>query len=244
MGGTAAIRAEAVPESVGGITPFCPEWVTPLQPEGTGRPVFVFPSAHNVRSALAIEERVAGHVGRERPFWGFGCDEACLGRVWAGEGAALAADRARQMRRMQGEGPFLLYGLCFGAYAAWETARQLLETGETIAGMLIFEAPLRSDYATASPGPAPAHSTNVYRLSRYYRVQPLPVHLTHVMTARWRESGWWKPWQEVALESYETVVIPGETEKAFERREERIARHVRDWIEAAERRMAAVSAPS
>src|SRR5688500_6982301 len=30
-----------------GITPFFPDWVVPLQLEGTGLPVFVFPSADN-----------------------------------------------------------------------------------------------------------------------------------------------------------------------------------------------------
>jgi hypothetical protein len=40
----------------------------------------------------------------------------------------------------------------------------------------------------------------------------------------------------VALGSYEPVIVPGETETAFVDREERIARHVRDWIETAEHR--------
>lgn len=65
----------------------------------------------------------------------------------------------------------------------------------------------------------------------------LPFHLTHLMTAVWHATPWWAPWQELALGSYSPVGIPGETETAFERREERIARHVRDWIEAAEVRV-------
>lgn len=57
------------------------------------------------------------------------------------------------------------------------------------------------------------------------------------MTKFWWERGWSDAWRQVALGSVETVVIPGETEKAFVRRDERIARHVRDWIEAAEARV-------
>ena len=223
-----------------GITPFFPDWVVPLQPEGQGCPVFVFPPADNVWTALAIEARVAAHVGDERPFWGFGCDADCLDSVRAGASVELGADRVQLMRAIQGSGPYMLYGVCFGAYAAWEAARQLLEAGEEIAGILFYEAPLRSNYGDVLTPPAPAHSMNVWRLSHYYRVQPLPVDLTHVMTAGWHASGWWKPWQDVALGSYETVVVPGETETAFERREERIARHVREWIETAERRAATV----
>jgi hypothetical protein len=236
MAGAVSARPELDHAPVDGITPFFPEWVVPLQPEGTGRPVFVFPPSHNLRASLAVEARVADHAGRDHPFWGFGCDDTCLYRVRAGDGVALAADRVRQMRTIQGDGPYLLYGVCFGAYAAWETARQLLEAGDEVAGIFFYEAPLRSDYDNVLPGPAPAHSLNVWRLSHYYRVQPLPVHLTHVMTRGWHGSGWWKPWQEVALGSYEPVIVPGETETAFVDREERIARHVREWIETAEHR--------
>jgi type IV pilus assembly protein PilM len=48
-----------------GVTPFVPTWFVPLQPRGAGRPVFVFPAGHNETMAMAIEARVAGHVGRE-----------------------------------------------------------------------------------------------------------------------------------------------------------------------------------
>jgi hypothetical protein len=46
-----------------------------------------------------------------------------------------------------------------------------------------------------------------------------------------------KPWQKVAHGRVETAVIPDETTSAFDSREERIARHFREWIEAAKRRM-------
>jgi hypothetical protein len=57
------------------------------------------------------------------------------------------------------------------------------------------------------------------------------------MTGPWHDRGWGAPWQQIARGAVETVVIPGETETAFVRREERIARHVRDWIEQAEARL-------
>ena len=238
-----AVAAEAARDSTSdhGITPFFPEWVVPLHPEGTGLPVFVFPSGHDGRASLVIEARVAGHVGRGRPFWGFRRDASSIDRARADWAAALGAECAMQMRAVQSAGPFLLYGNCFGGVLAWETARCLLEAGDEVAGILFYEVPLRSGHANVLPGPPPAHSANVWRLSHYYSVQPLPVHLTHVMTAGWRDGGWWKPWQEVALGSYETVVVPGETESAFDRREERIARHVRDWIATAERRVSIVA---
>lgn len=219
------------------ITPFFPDWVVPLWPEGSGRPVFFFPSAHSERGSLTIEARVASHVGCGHPFWGFALEAAHRERVRDEGVAALGAEYAARMRAIQPHGPYLLYGNCLGGYLAWETARQLLEAGEAVAGILFYEAPIRSDFARVRPGPIPVDTANQWRLLHYYRVRPLPVHLTHVMTVEWHASGWWKPWQEVALGSYETVVVPGETVTAFDRREERIARHVRDWIESTERRM-------
>jgi hypothetical protein len=64
----------------------------------------------------------------------------------------------------------------------------------------------------------------------------LLVDLTLLMTRYWWERQWSAPWREVAQGGVETVVVPGETGATFARREERIARHVRDWIAAAERR--------
>ena len=218
------------------ISPFVPEWVVLLQSEGTGRPVFVFPSAHSERGSLIIEGRMAAHVGRDHPFWGFGLDAAHRDLVAADGVAALGAEYVAQMQAIQGKGPFLLYGVCLGGYLAWETARQLVAAGEEVAGMLFYEVPLRSDFVKVRPGPVPVDSPNQWRLAHYYRVQPLPVDLTHVMTAGWYASKWWQPWQQVALGSAETVVVPGETETAFMHREERIARHVRAWIDTSERR--------
>jgi hypothetical protein len=73
--------------------------------------------------------------------------------------------------------------------------------------------------------------------ARDYRPHPLPVDLTLLMSRFWWERRWSAPWEQVALGVVETVVIPGETQKAFVRREERIARHIRDWIEQAEQRI-------
>ena len=74
------------------------------------------------------------------------------------------------------------------------------------------------------------------RLAKYYRPEPLPVDLTLLMTAEWHERGWSAAWRHITLGQVETVVIPGETRAACDQREERIARHVRDWIARAEAR--------
>ena len=69
----ALVRAQDTAAS-DGITPFLPDWVIPLQSEGTGRPVFVFPAADNEPMAIEAEGRFANHVGRDHPFWAFARD--------------------------------------------------------------------------------------------------------------------------------------------------------------------------
>ena len=243
---TAAEMAELVDEVRGvgqpggdaGITPFFPDWVIPLQREGTGRPVFVFAAGHHEVAALAIEARVALHVGREHPFWGFGRESPRLERARAGGIPAMAGEYAAQMRAIQGHGPYLLYANCAGGFFAWETARQLLASGEEIAGILFYEVPLGSAVADPQPDITPAH-ISIPPTARYYRPPALPVDLTLLMTRFWQERRWSDAWAQVALGSVETVVIPGETQTAFDHRDERIARHVRDWIEKAEGRIQA-----
>jgi hypothetical protein len=231
-----------------GITPFFPDWVVPLQPEGPGRPVFVFPSADNEPVAIRLEAEVADLVGRDHPFWAFGREDSQLDLVREQGGAAVVAEYIAQIRAIQRKGPFLLYGNCIGGYAAWETAKQLLEMGEEIAGMLFYEVPIRPDFATVLPGHPPVHSTrNLMRLAHYYRLQALPIDLTYLMTESWHGRSWWAPWQEVVHGEFETIVLPDLTlgpEEFLARRQAMIAQHVREWIDKAEARLRRTSAPT
>jgi pimeloyl-ACP methyl ester carboxylesterase len=231
-----------------GITPFFPDWVVPLQPEGTGRPVFVFPSADNEPMAIRIEAEVADRVGRDHPFWAFARDDSQRDLVRERGVAAVVAEYIAQMRAIQGKGPFLLTGHCIGGYAAWETARQLLDAGEEIAGILFYEVPIRPDFARVLPGHPPVHDTrNIMRLAHYYRPQALPIDLTYLMTETWQWWNVWAPWQEVVLGTFETIVLPDITlgsEEFRARRHAMVAQHVRDWIDKSEARLRGTSAPT
>jgi hypothetical protein len=225
--------------SAGAVTPFFPDWVVPLQREGAGRPVFVFPAGHNETAALTLEARIAAHVGRERPFWGFRREDPELERAGQDGIAMVAAEYVKQMQAIQGSGPFLLYANCAGGYFAWETARQLLASGDRVAGLLFFEVPLRSDFDSLMPGLTPANVSLPRDLSRHFRPQPLPVDLTHLVTAEWQRWRWWEPWQRVVRGSAETVVIPDHSTGIVDFRAKRdamIAERIRTWIAQAEAR--------
>jgi acyl carrier protein len=226
-------------QSAGDISPFVPEWVVPLQREGHGRPVFVFPAGDNEMRALAIDAQIAAHVGRDHPFWGFPRGDLRLAGAREGGASGLAAEYVQQMHAIQGKGPFLLCGNCAGGYLAWESASRLLASGEEVAGIFFYEVPLRPDFDRLMPGFTPAGVTRELFLSLYYRPQPLPVALTHVMTDAWKAQGAWAPWQRVVRGGYEIVVIPVETigpGTFLAEREKIIARRVRDWIEKSENR--------
>jgi acyl carrier protein len=227
-------------DSTGAATPILPEWVVPLQREGTGRPVFVFPPAHGGIQALTNDAQVAAVVGRHHPFWGFRRDDPHLESARMAGISMLAAEYVKQMRAIQGRGPFLLYAGCGGGQLAWEAAGQLLAEGEPIAGILFYNVPLRADFDAALPGFTPAHITPSLHQSTLYRPRLLPVDLTLLVTETWQAEGWSAAWQRVARGSVETVVIPSPTPMDYmdsAKRAERIGTQLRLWIEKSEARV-------
>jgi acyl carrier protein len=236
----AELIVELRDQPAGGSTSFLPDWVIPLQREGTKRPVFVFPAGHDEMRALAVDAQIAAHVGRDHPFFGFRREDQQLYQAHEDGVPTLAATYVEQIRAIQGKGPYLLFANCAGGYLAWEVAKQLLVSGDDVAGILFYEVPLRPDFDRLMPGFTPAHTSRDWLLSLYYRPEPLPISLTHLMTDGWRDRGRWDPWQRVVRGTHETVVIPVETigAKTFmAKRQEIIAGHVRDWIERSERHL-------
>jgi hypothetical protein len=118
-----------------------------------------------------------------------------------------------------------------GGYLAWETASQLLKLGVEIAEICFFEAPLRKDFANVRAGPIPVETTNVWRLGHHYAPTPLPVCLTHLMTPAWHETRWWRPWQDLALDGLEVVVLADDD---IAPRAERLALALRAWCQRAD----------
>lgn len=228
----AELSTGAGPDLDDGITPFFPDWVVPLQPEGGGRPVFVFPGGRGSRVVLAKDAQIAAMVGRVHPFYGFHREEAHIATDRDDWVAATAADYVTQIRTIQSRGPYLLYAICSGAPFAWEVAHQLVDSGADIAGMFFYEALLADDSGEPGrpryiplgppPGRAPA-----------YVPEPLAVDLTLLMTEVWQAERKSDGWFQVARGRVETVVMPGSTSgehALYYRREAMIAKHLRDWI--------------
>jgi acyl carrier protein len=233
-------KRERDPDPSFNISSTLDDWVMPLQGEGSGRPVFVFPAGHGDVPALAYEAQVAVLASRTHPFWGFRREHPQLEEARQAGIPALVAEYVGQMRAIQNQGPYLLYGTCAGGYLAWEAARQLLAAGESIAGILFYEVFLRPDFDELLPGHTPAHISPSWSLSLYYRPQPLPVDLTVLETEEWRARCWSEPWRRVAAKGVDMISIPSDAEgfqNISAKRKATLANQVRLWIDKAEARM-------
>ena len=233
----AELRDGLAPRPVGGVTPFLPDWVVPLQPEGAGRPVFVFPGGLGGKWILHRDARIASLVGREHPFYGFRRDRQRSQRG-GNTVPVMAAAYVAQIRSLQASGPYLLYGVCSGGALAWETAAQLLNRGEAVGGLLFFEAPLRADHAGITPA-IPESRVALPGLVPPYAPEPLPVDLTLLMTEAWHARGRSHGWPPLVGGRLDRVLMPGDSPGAhnlYAGREHTIAAHVRDWIAQAEDR--------
>jgi len=140
------------------------EWPSPwkslvaIQPKGHKRPIFLVPPAATTSLRFA---QVAQHLGTERPIFSFesmGMDGISKphDRV-----EVMAAHYIREMRLLQPQGPYLIGGMCFGAFVALEMAQNLQAQGEEVAQLVIMDAPA----PPATPAPQPPQKT----ISHYIR---------------------------------------------------------------------------
>ncbi len=114
-----------------------------LRPDRSGSPLFVVPGVGGrVFELVPLASRLPG-----QPFYGFEATELDE----AGSGAVRIEDLARQytgdIRSVQPRGPYFLGGVCFGAFVAFEIARQLTDAGESVAFLALLDPPAPSSAA-------------------------------------------------------------------------------------------------
>ena len=63
----------------------------------------------------------------------------------------LAADYLKKIRDVQIDGPFWIGGFSFGGVVAYEIARQLIELGENVAGLFLFDSWSPMPYRFSAP---------------------------------------------------------------------------------------------
>ncbi|MBI1295984.1 amino acid adenylation domain-containing protein [bacterium] len=120
------------------------EWSSPwkslvaVQPKGHKRPIFLVPPAAATGLRFA---HIAEHLGAERPIFSFesiGMDGISEPHNRVEE---MAAHYISEMRLIQPKGPYLVGGMCFGAFVALEMAQSLQAQGDEVAQLVIMDAP-------------------------------------------------------------------------------------------------------
>jgi len=137
-----------------GAEPAAAMALVPITSGGSQSPVFAVPGVGgNVLGFTTL----ARDLGPEQPFFGL----QSVGLDGAHEPLEsieqMATHYLREVRQIQPRGPYVLLGVCFGAAVAFEMTRQLLDAGEEVAFLGLFDpSSLGGDLAGQPALPLPA----------------------------------------------------------------------------------------
>jgi amino acid adenylation domain-containing protein len=130
-------RTSAESEKISVLVPFAPAGVLP--------PVFAAPGIFGNAIGFADLSR---ELGPNQPFYGlqsigFDGRQSPLDSI-----DEMAKRYVSEIRTVQRTGPYAVIGVCFGATVAYEMAQQLLDAGEEVAFLGLFDPARRAPYRT------------------------------------------------------------------------------------------------
>ncbi|THV42210.1 amino acid adenylation domain-containing protein [Glycomyces buryatensis] len=109
--------------------------MVPLHLPKAGSPVFCWPGLGGYPMNLRL---LAREASPDRPFYGVQAQGINPGEVPLPTIREMAAADVSEIRRIQPEGPYSLWGYSFGARVAFETAWQLEQRGEQVEHLLLI----------------------------------------------------------------------------------------------------------
>jgi amino acid adenylation domain-containing protein len=110
--------------------PFEP--LVPLQPLGTKRPIFF---VHPAGGIALFFQSLAKHLGQDQPLYVLE-DPSIYGNTPYPSISAMAEAYLTSMKKIQPEGPYTLFGFCFGGVVALEMTKQLQPNDVALLGLL------------------------------------------------------------------------------------------------------------
>ena len=110
--------------------------LVPIQPKGSKTPLFLL---HARGTSVLVYRNLANYLGTERPVYGIqpqglNGEAEILTTV-----EEMAAYYIQEIRKIQPIGPYLLGGYSFGGELAFEMSRQLLQQGEKVDKLILFD---------------------------------------------------------------------------------------------------------
>ena len=110
--------------------------LVPIQPKGSKPPLFLL---HARGTSVLVYRNLANYLGTERPVYGIqpqglNGEAEILTTV-----EEMAAYYIQEIQKIQPIGPYLLGGYSFGGELAFEMSRQLLQQGEKVDKLILFD---------------------------------------------------------------------------------------------------------
>ena len=140
--------------------------LVPLQPDGSLPPFFC---VHAHMGHVLNLQVLARHFAPERPFYGIQAAGLTGERAPHASVTEMAADYVRAMQEQYPTGPYLIGGYCFGCEVAIEMARQLRESGATVAFVGLIDPDLpgyRGETRSLTEGLSKVFHMPTHRLAR------------------------------------------------------------------------------
>ncbi len=131
----ASPRLSDLAARIGEDTAAPPSRLVPLGGAGEDRPVFCWPGLGGYPMNLRL---LAAEAAPGRAFYGVQAQGINDGETPHPTVAAMAAADIGEIRRVQPEGPYTLWGYSFGARVAFEAAWQLERSGAEVARLLLI----------------------------------------------------------------------------------------------------------
>ncbi|MEU8271013.1 amino acid adenylation domain-containing protein [Sphaerisporangium sp. NPDC049002] len=106
-----------------------------LKTAGSKNPIYCWPGLGGYTMNL---RPLAEKTGVDRPFYGVQAHGINEDEVPYSTVQEMAAEDVRAIKRLQPEGPYMLWGYSFGARVAFEAARQLEQMGEQVESLVLI----------------------------------------------------------------------------------------------------------
>jgi thioesterase domain-containing protein/acyl carrier protein len=119
-------------------TGWLPAWssLVAIQPHGSNPPFFC---VHGIGGMIMGFRDLALHLGAEQPMYGLQAQGVDGKRPPFARVEDMASLYVQEVRRVQPRGPYLLGGLSFGGWVAYEMAQQLRTQGELVGFLGLFD---------------------------------------------------------------------------------------------------------